>query len=326
MAGVKRVDLEQDYITRIVPFKQFEKMCLLLLNQLLQMPEVQVVTSRVKEIESFVDKASRVDQGQTKYTHPFDEINDIVGFRVIVIAKLHIPKVCKIIEENFEVLEQEDKSVALLNEGKLGYESHHLIVKLNESRKKLAEYASVTDIVCEIQVRTVLQHAWAENEHKIQYKDFKPDPDLRRRFQRLAGLMSLADEEFDRIYELNERVRNQVENSFEIVEQIIDLQDKPKSAELGQLLSAAANLYGVPARELVASGRYRDAIRVYDQLIGVQAKNFSHYIGRANAKARSGEISDALSDVVLADQLMPNNPAILGVLGRLEKMIDSNTD
>ena len=53
-----------------------------------------------------------------------------------------------------------------------------------------------------IQVRTVLQHAWAEFEHDIRYKGTIPDehvPDFDRRFTLAAGLLELADREFSTI-------------------------------------------------------------------------------------------------------------------------------
>jgi ppGpp synthetase/RelA/SpoT-type nucleotidyltranferase len=53
-----------------------------------------------------------------------------------------------------------------------------------------------------VQIRTVLQHAWAEFEHDIRYKGTIPDehaPDLDRRFTLAAGLLELADREFSTI-------------------------------------------------------------------------------------------------------------------------------
>ena len=53
-----------------------------------------------------------------------------------------------------------------------------------------------------MQIRTVLQHAWAEYEHDIRYKGTIPEehvPDLDRRFTLAAGLLELADREFSEI-------------------------------------------------------------------------------------------------------------------------------
>ncbi len=54
----------------------------------------------------------------------------------------------------------------------------------------------------QVQIRTVLQHAWAEFEHDIRYKGTIPEehvPDLDRRFTLAAGLLELADREFSQI-------------------------------------------------------------------------------------------------------------------------------
>jgi hypothetical protein len=53
-----------------------------------------------------------------------------------------------------------------------------------------------------VQVRTILQHAWAEFEHAIRYKGTIPEehaPELDRRFTLAAGLLELADREFSMI-------------------------------------------------------------------------------------------------------------------------------
>ena len=54
----------------------------------------------------------------------------------------------------------------------------------------------------QVQIRTVLQHAWAEFEHDIRYKGTVPDEharDFDRRFTLAAGLLELADQEFSTI-------------------------------------------------------------------------------------------------------------------------------
>jgi hypothetical protein len=64
----------------------------------------------------------------------------------------------------------------------------------------LAEYESYRRAVAEVQVRTILQHAWAEIEHDIQYKSTIAIPEeIRRRFMALAGMLEVADREFQAI-------------------------------------------------------------------------------------------------------------------------------
>jgi hypothetical protein len=78
-------------------------------------------------------------------------------------------------------------------EGRWGYASRHLLVGVEGEQQPAS-----------IQVRTVLQHAWAEFEHDIRYKGSIPAehvPDLDRRFTLAAGLLELADREFTAIRE-----------------------------------------------------------------------------------------------------------------------------
>ena len=61
----------------------------------------------------------------------------------------------------------------------------------------------------ELQVRTILQHAWAEIEHDIQYKAVSVLPvQIRRRFATLAGLIEIADREFQAIQDDNRIIRD----------------------------------------------------------------------------------------------------------------------
>jgi hypothetical protein len=98
------------------------------------------------------------------------------------------------------VIEKVDKTEQLHQEERLGYHSVHYVVALGDGRRGLPEYARYDGLLVEIQVRTVLQHAWAEIEHDIQYKARTALPsEIRRRFITLAGLLEIADREFQDI-------------------------------------------------------------------------------------------------------------------------------
>jgi hypothetical protein len=87
------------------------------------------------------------------------------------------------------VLERINKSWLLEEEEKLGYQSIHYLVQFGAVRCGLPEYARFAGMTAEIQVRTILQHAWAEIEHDIQYKAVEAIPvSIQRRFMSLAGL------------------------------------------------------------------------------------------------------------------------------------------
>jgi putative GTP pyrophosphokinase len=79
---------------------------------------------------------------------------------------------------------------------KFTYSSLHFVCLLNEHRSCLGEYQKYTELKFEIQVRSILQHAWAEIEHDWYDLQNQLPAEIKRRFSRLAGLLDLADSEF----------------------------------------------------------------------------------------------------------------------------------
>ncbi|VVE52913.1 GTP pyrophosphokinase YwaC [Pandoraea aquatica] len=131
------------------------------------------------------------------------DITDICGLRVITYFEDDVKKVSKIFSSELEIDEanSSDKSESL-DPDRFGYLSVHFVVSNGQERNKLTEYKRFDGIKAEIQVRSILQHAWAEIEHDLGYKSRDGIPKtVRRRFSRLAGLLELADQEFRTIRE-----------------------------------------------------------------------------------------------------------------------------
>jgi len=158
------------------------------------------IEARAKTIDSFEEKISR--PGKT-YSDPLSEITDLSGLRVILYYSEDVEKVIKLLKREFkinETLSVDKKSE--LKPDQLGYISTHLIVSLNADRKKLIEWKAFEKITAEIQIRTVLQHAWASISHALQYKNENEVPiPFRRKLLRLSGIMELADEQFSELRE-----------------------------------------------------------------------------------------------------------------------------
>ncbi|AOR69078.1 hypothetical protein BBJ41_16960 [Burkholderia stabilis] len=153
------------------------------------------VVSRVKERVSLEGKISRKGEGRYKQ---LSDITDICGARVITYLEGDVRRVSEIIEREFEVDRKNsiDKSTPV-DPDRFGYRSVHYVVGHRRARVKLSEYSRFAGMKIEIQVRSILQHAWAEIEHDLGYKSVEDVPLLvKRRFSRLAGLLELADEEF----------------------------------------------------------------------------------------------------------------------------------
>jgi putative GTP pyrophosphokinase len=118
-----------------------------------------------------------------------------------------LPEIDKLLHSEFVILEQSDKGRELIEKERFGYQSIHYLVRINRERARLAEYERFQSTVVEIQVRTILQHTWAEIEHDIQYKSSTAIPEqIRRRFMALAGMLEIADREFQAIQGADQQI------------------------------------------------------------------------------------------------------------------------
>lgn len=163
------------------------------------------VDGRAKSLGSFAAKAARVtENGDPVFPDPLNEITDQIGIRVITYLREDVAAAADLLGDQLRVLDDRDLGQETAREGRFGYASRHLLVALDEDRQQSPAYAAAHDRHAQVQVRTVLQHAWAEFEHAIRYKGTIPEehaPDLDRRFTLAAGLLELADREFSLIQE-----------------------------------------------------------------------------------------------------------------------------
>ena len=161
------------------------------------------VTGRTKSVPSFTAKARGIlaaDPG----ADPLVAVTDQVGVRVITYVQRDIDAVAELLAEQFTVLDDRDLGEETAAAGRFGYASRHLLVSRaagDAVGPAAGDPTAYEPLSCaSIQLRTVLQHAWAEFEHDIRYKGTIPEelaPDLNRRFTLAAGLLELADREFE---------------------------------------------------------------------------------------------------------------------------------
>jgi ppGpp synthetase/RelA/SpoT-type nucleotidyltranferase len=128
----------------------------ILINRKLKTYDVKARTKSLESIRSKLEEKGGIE-----------EIKDIVGVRVIAYEKSDISKICDCIEEAFHVLDT--KSYPEEAEDESQYKSKHFKCKLPDDRIILPEYSRFGGIIFEIQVRTLLQHAWAEIGHDKNY-------------------------------------------------------------------------------------------------------------------------------------------------------------
>jgi putative GTP pyrophosphokinase len=173
---------------------------------------------RVKDDESLTNKLVRKNY---KYDS-LHEITDILGLRVILYFEDDIYAVEEILKKQFKVDEKNSMDKRSFDEDRFGYRSLHYIVSLDDERLSLPEYRPYKDIKFEIQIRSILQHSWAEIEHDIGYKGVNEIPtNAKRTFCRIAALLEQADIEFVKLK--RELVLHETELSQKISKESIDL-------------------------------------------------------------------------------------------------------
>ncbi|WP_436700311.1 DUF429 domain-containing protein [Nocardioides sp. BYT-33-1] len=163
------------------------------------------VTGRAKSVSSFAAKAARTLGGRPLYTDPLREITDQIGVRVITYVHSDVQAVVDLLGDQVVVHDDRDLGQETASEGRFGYSSRHLIVGLDPARVGDGDTDPLQGHQAAIQIRTVLQHAWAEFEHDTRYKGSVPAEhvlELDRRFTLAAGLLELADREFSTIRDL----------------------------------------------------------------------------------------------------------------------------
>jgi putative GTP pyrophosphokinase len=190
---------DEEYNAVIEPLDEFGRRVQNLLEDLLhrQRIEFHSVRYRVKQKES----ANRKLKTQGGQYASVGDLRDMLGLRVITHFADHVDSVGRMVRAEFHVdpAQSVDKG-KLLDPDRFGYRSQHYIAELSRNRARLPEWERFLGLSFEIQIRSILQHSWAEIEHDLGYKSPTAiPPTIRRRFSRLAGVLELADDEFQGI-------------------------------------------------------------------------------------------------------------------------------
>ncbi len=155
---------------------------------------IHSINSRTKEVESLSEKIRRPDKNYQQ----LKEITDLVGIRITTYFEDDIDQVAEIVEDSFIIDHKNSTDKRKdFDYSQFGYNSLHKIARIKQTQVEATKYFKFKDLYFEIQIRSILQHAWAEVEHDLGYKHRKEIPgELKRRFARLSALMEVADEEF----------------------------------------------------------------------------------------------------------------------------------
>ncbi len=234
------------------------------------------VQARPKSVSSFAEKCVR---RYATYPDAVNQMTDLCGARVIVQTLEQVQAVRLFIEANFEIHESDEKGT-MLGEDKFGYRDMHYIVSLHrDTWKSLGiteeEKHEIGQRRAEVQVRTWLQHAWADTLHDRMYKNpLRLSREMKRTGNLLAALMEEGDRNYNSmVHELDGMIANyaafatRTEVDNEIAVQRLILGNEPSEAKrpglalkLGRLLAACGDFAGVAAT-LEPYDQVRDANR-----------------------------------------------------------------
>jgi ppGpp synthetase/RelA/SpoT-type nucleotidyltranferase len=219
------------------------------------------VTGRTKERAKIVEKITRKG-----YKDPRKQLTDLTGVRVIVFFESQVEQVSGLINEAFNVdLKNSLNKDAALSVDQTGYRSVHFVCDLGETRLALPEFVGLSELKFEFQVRTLLQHAWAELAHDRNYKfSGKLPREMERQLYLYAGMLEIADKGFDKLSKDIDRYAEDLRQKAEIgdltpgidsisLQQFIDKWSKENGVELTPPMDGGASLSEL-ASELISFG------------------------------------------------------------------------
>ncbi|MFA5516954.1 MAG: tetratricopeptide repeat protein [Desulfuromonadales bacterium] len=232
------------------------------------------IKHRVKRFDNYYQKLLR--SARRRKSAPV--ITDLLGLRIICPFLGDVEKIEDLIRRNFEVAEVVRKAAGH-SFREFGYDSLHLLVKADIP--SIQEPLPYTQEVCEIQLRTILQDAWAEVEHELVYKSQLswPNRSIRRKLAALNATLTLSDHIFQEIrdYQKGVMVLGQKRRALESALLIPDIEaplagEDPPDASLAYLPANGSPLEKAMFEALEAHSRseFGRAVELYSGILGMR--------------------------------------------------------
>lgn len=196
MVALDNAKLLEDFNAKQAFYERLRDEVQFILDQQLSDAKIPIhaVEQRIKNPESIIKKSVR-----NELTDPLNQLNDILGFRIICLFLSDIDRIFELLRKNFKVLEVDDKRHTKAD-AVFGYLSFHVIANLPSSHKG-PRYDGIKKLRFEIQVRTISMHAWSIISHYLDYKTPHAVPsELKRDFNALSGLFYVADQHFEMFF------------------------------------------------------------------------------------------------------------------------------
>lgn len=173
------------------------------------------IESRTKSLDNIQEKIKR-----KFYKKPIEQLTDIAGIRIILYLENDVDSVCEIIRKTFDIdVKNSSNNSTRLAIDKIGYRSIHFVCDIGNKRSSIPEYQTFGGLKFEIQVRTILQHSWANLTHDRVYKFGNNLPEsIKRKVNLYSGMLEIVDLGFSEI--VNEVNSYRKALSFDEIENI----------------------------------------------------------------------------------------------------------
>jgi ppGpp synthetase/RelA/SpoT-type nucleotidyltranferase len=184
-------------------------------KETISLPAIPTYKARVKEFFGYYGKLLKVKSQEAASDTRLPLLTDLLGVRVVCVFLEDLNEAVRQLADAFQIVEIERKGVTQ-KVTEFGYESIHVLIKIPPSvcaAVPATPLFDITELVCEIQVRTILQDAWAEVEHELIYKaEFSPfDLPLRRKLASVNASLNLADIIFQEIRDYQNKLNRELE-------------------------------------------------------------------------------------------------------------------
>jgi len=276
------------------------------------------IKTRIKQFPSYYRKY--LNQLKNNVAKPL--ITDLMGIRIVCPFLEDLLLVENLIKENFEVTEVDRKEHSNAFK-EFGYEAVHLLIRIPADIARVRGDTGCD--VAEIQIRTVLQDAWAEVEHEIFYKaEFNPiDTPMKRKLAAVNASLTLADSVFQEIRDyqkkLNGLLGRRRESFYKKIEESIDTlifsgEDaqsmKPPEEIAVDLDSISIDDLLLEALKAHNQNRFAEAIMVYSRILELKPDGITRsliYKHRGMANFAQSNYDDAISDFTKALESDPQS-------------------
>jgi putative GTP pyrophosphokinase len=279
------------------------------------LPSRPAVRGRQKNFDSFYRKYLKLLKSQEEPV-----ITDLIGLRVICPFLEDLKLVEKTLREQFSVMEV-DKKGAHFSFKEFGYESVHLLINIPPEITQKRGNAGCS--VAEVQVRTILQDAWAEVEHELVYKaEFTPfgDP-LKRKLAAVNASLSLADSIFQEIRSYQKQLNSELgkrrdsfyrkieeETDALLFEDIEEPDEEESARQFVDIEKATIDELLLNALYAHNKNQFADAIRFYSRILDLKPDNSILsliYKHRGMANFAQSSYDDAIEDFTRALEYDP---------------------